>query len=591
MSNKSASENPASDFSSVLREHDRRLVELQSLFELSKTLNSSLNLKAILDTLLYTPMGRLLIAQGAVLLNGEQASFEFRVIKGVTRELLGKRLRIDHQWSEPIPVAELSDGTARVYLQKYGFELISPLMSNNACIGLILLGKKISGTPFTQNEIEYLASMANLAAPAIENSRYINELQDVNRQLDKKIQELNTLFDISKELNATLDRDKIANTLAYAIMGEMMVQKILIFLVNSEGAYKLQVSKGFRIQEESSLFDEAFVQKKLAICKKAARLDEIEDAELLEAMQAVGLEIVVPMSSQEMVKGCIFIGGRLSTEPFKQEELEFLSTLGNSAMISLENARLFQETIEKERLEEELSIARDIQNGLLPKVPPQVPGFAFAGLNIPSLQVGGDYYDCFQISEQRVVLAIGDVSGKGVGASLLMANLQASLHALIDTGLSLAQIVQRINNIAHKNTPFDKFITFFVALVDTQKKDLVYVNAGHNPPYLQHTDGSFEVLDAGGLILGMMPDVPYEMGHVAMQAGDTLLMFTDGVSEAMNEAGEEFEEHRIEAFLQKAGHMEIAALVDALHDAVREFCGTAPQSDDITILAMRVLDA
>ena len=572
------------------REHDQRLVELQSLFELSKTLNSSFNLQTVLNTLLFTPMGRMLIAHGAILLHSEKDNFKIQTVKGLPRELLGKSISLQDEWSEAIPVDAVQDPAGKAFLQKYGIRLVSPILSNNRCLGLILLGKKLGDQPFKDDELEYLSSMANLAAPAIENSRYIKELQDVNRQLDKKIQELNTLFDISKELNATLERDKIANTLAYAIMGEMMVQKCLIFLEEAQGRFSAQVVKGFRNASDISLISDPEVQQVLFTCSQAQLLEEIENSTIREAMRKNGLALLVPMLSQDKVKGCILIGGRLNATPFQRDELEFLGTLGNSAMISLENARLLQETIEKERLEEELSIARDIQQGLLPKSPPKAAGFDFAGLNIPSLQVGGDYYDFFKIDDDRVVIAIGDVSGKGVGASLLMANLQASLHAMIYAKWELNEVVYRINNIIHRNTPFDKFITFFLAIVDIQKREMTYVNAGHNPPYVCHTDGTLQTLEVGGLILGMMPDMPYQQETIHLEKGEWLVSFTDGVSEAMNEADEEYEEHRIESYIGTATNNDAAEFIEGLKEDVKRFCGTAPQSDDITMVVFRVTE-
>ncbi|MFQ5628543.1 MAG: GAF domain-containing SpoIIE family protein phosphatase [bacterium] len=579
------------------REHDQRLVELQSLFELSTTLNSSKNLDSVLNTLLFAPMGRMLITQGTILLNTEKEIFKIHIVKGLSRDLKGKPVSIREEWAEPIYTDKLSDAVGKAFLQKHGLQLICPIMINDNCLGLIALGRKINGTDFTDQELEYLSSMANIAAPAVENSRYINELQDAKRQLEKKNQELNTLFDISKELNsfdvnrefdAIRERDKIANTLAYATMGELMVQKCLIFLKEADEKFFPLVVKGFRNVDEVSLFTNEEIKAKLATCQQAQLVEDIEDEVLQEILQENGLALIVPMLSDNLSKGCILVGGRLNAAPFQRDELEFLSTLGNSAMSSLENVRLTQENEAKAKLEKELSLAYDIQVGLLPTAPPIVDGFEFAGLNNPSLQVGGDYYDFIEIDENRIALAIGDVSGKGVAASLLMANLQASLRAMIGAKWPLSEIVSRINNIIHENTPFDKFITFFLAIVDTVKCEMTYVNAGHNPPYLFHNDGKPKTLEVGGLILGMMPNMPYEQATVNLQKDSWLLLFTDGVNEAMNENGDEYEEHRIEAFIQNAKKDNAARFIKELEKSVYEFCGSASQSDDITIVALRV---
>ena len=161
------------------REHDQRLVELQSLFELSKTLNSSFNLQTVLNTLLFTPMGRMLIAHGAILLHSEKDQFKIQIVKGLSRDLLGKSISLQNDWDQPVHIDELQDAAGKALLQKHGIRLVSPILSNNKCLGLILLGKKLGDQPFKADELEYLSSMANLAAPAIENSSYIKELQEV----------------------------------------------------------------------------------------------------------------------------------------------------------------------------------------------------------------------------------------------------------------------------------------------------------------------------------------------------------------------------------------------------------------------------
>jgi sigma-B regulation protein RsbU (phosphoserine phosphatase) len=256
-------------------------------------------------------------------------------------------------------------------------------------------------------------------------------------------------------------------------------------------------------------------------------------------------------------------------------------------MTSLENARLFQETLEKQRLEEELTIARDIQQRLLPKDAPQLGDYEIAALNIPTHHVGGDYYDYFPIDNQRYAISIADVSGKGVPAALIMSNLQATLHAMMTADVPFEQIVARINNSVHRNTSFDKFITSFFALFDGQTATLTTINAGHNPPYLFHADGSFETLNEGGLLLGMFPNAPYKSETRQLRNGDWVVMYTDGVSEAMNAQDEEFGEKRIEEIIRANLNGSAAGMIEAISNAVKDFTAGMPQSDDITLVVLR----
>ena len=244
--------------------------------------------------------------------------------------------------------------------------------------------------------------------------------------------------------------------------------------------------------------------------------------------------------------------------------------------------------LEKQRLEKELQVAREIQRQLLPETCPVIENFELAGINISSREVGGDYYDCIKLSDCKYVITIADVSGKGAPAALLMANLQASLHALVDTDLDITEITYRINNLIYRNTGFDKFITFFFGVLDVKEKTFTTVNAGHNPPYLFHKDRSFELFEAGGLILGMMPNMRYEFETVSLKAGDLVVMFTDGVSEAMNAEEEEYEDKRIQECVLKSFDCSAEEIMQNLIDSVQEFSKGEPQSDDITILTMKI---
>ncbi len=215
-------------------------------------------------------------------------------------------------------------------------------------------------------------------------------------------------------------------------------------------------------------------------------------------LRSLGLAVVVPMQLQGETKGLIVLGDKLNREPYGQADLEFLASLANLAIISLENARLFKEALEKQRMENELMIARDIQKGLLPSVIPAIDGVDIAATNISSKQVGGDYYDVIPVSAGRFIIAIGDVSGKGTPAALLMANLQATIRALVPLDLTLGELTARVNVLMCQNTGGNKFVTFFWGILDTARGTLLYVNAGHNYPYLLHADGSMDRLDVAG---------------------------------------------------------------------------------------------
>jgi len=227
---------------------------------------------------------------------------------------------------------------------------------------------------------------------------------------------------------------------------------------------------------------------------------------------------------------------------------------------------------------------------LLPQQLPEIDGFDIGAINVSSKQVGGDYYDFVKRSENEYVVAIGDVSGKGAPAALLMANVQAALRALAPMDYSLPEATARINDLTFMNTTGDKFITFFWGVIDCVTKQLRYVNAGHNPPFLVRANGAVERLTSGGLILGVMKTVtPYEESVVTLSRGDMLFMYTDGVSEAMNDKGEDFTEERLEKVVREVSGQNASEIIRHVKSAVEAYEGSAPQSDDITMMVIKVV--
>jgi sigma-B regulation protein RsbU (phosphoserine phosphatase) len=296
------------------------------------------------------------------------------------------------------------------------------------------------------------------------------------------------------------------------------------------------------------------------------------------------------MQIQNETQGYIFLGDKITKQPYSKSDLEFLQTLGNVAIISLENARLFIETVEKQKMEEEMALARHIQARLLPKSMPDLPNILIHGLNVSSKQVGGDYFDIIKIEENLFGLTIADVSGKGMPAALLMSNLQASLQSLVREKYPLDRLVARINNVIYMNTDPDKYITFFYGQLNVKTLTFDYVNAGHNPPYLMHEEGNIDELSTGGIILGMMPDMPYQIGNTRFQKGDTLILFTDGVTETMTLDDEEYEEKRLIKFLKMTDPSKKPEEINKeLIKDLDQFCAGAPQSDDITILTLKIV--
>ncbi|MFQ5636416.1 MAG: GAF domain-containing SpoIIE family protein phosphatase [bacterium] len=533
-------------------------------------------------------MGKLLISKGVVLIERDAHSFTIETLKGLPKTILGSKIQIDDLPGDPEFIDKLPPSPWQAFLRKNSIELVIPIIHSDDKLGLIGFGKKILGSDYSDSDLEYLNSLSNIAATAIQNSLIHNQLKEVNWSLDKKNRELYTIKEIGEELNANLfEPEKVVSLLAYSIMGELMVNRCLIFL-NVNGKLVLNLNKGFSKDEIDKIEQDKILLKALSTLESPLNILEADDSEFAARSQELGVTVLVPMRMQQKMKGVIALGEKITKAPFIQEELDFLTTLGNSSIISIENALLFKEMLEKKRLEEELQIASDIQKQLLPDSSPQLERYEIAADNVSSLHVGGDYFDCIKIEDNLYSFCIADVSGKGAPAALLMSNLQASLHALINTGLRIDEITFRINNLIYRNTTYDKFITFFLGVLNLSERTFTSVNAGHNPPYLFHKDGTFQNFEEGGLILGMMPNIQYDTETVSLESGDCIVMFTDGVSEAMNSKEEEFEEKRIEACVLDNYDLSAEGILQTLKKAVYDFAQDQPQADDITIQVIKI---
>ncbi len=247
-----------------------------------------------------------------------------------------------------------------------------------------------------------------------------------------------------------------------------------------------------------------------------------------------------------------------------------------------------QEAAERGKLEHEMNIARDIQMELLPKTFPRLPGLDMFAFTVPARHVGGDCYDVIDVGDGRLAITIGDVSGKGTPAAILMANVQAAVRVLSESRVPAVELITRVNKLVHGYTDDGVFITFFYSVLDTRTGQLVYVNAGHNPPCILRRDGSREYLDRGGLVIGVMPNSEYEEGRATLLAGDDLVLYTDGVTEAENTEDEMFGEERLEQLLVEHRHASAREIEEQVYSSVKDFAAGAPQTDDLTMVIVKM---
>ena len=288
---------------------------------------------------------------------------------------------------------------------------------------------------------------------------------------------------------------------------------------------------------------------------------------------------------QDSVIGLVYLDTLMRSRPFTEEDLRVVTALANLAAAKIENVRLLEESLEKRRMEDDMRVAAEIQRGLLPNKAPVVTGYGIVGSNTPSRSVGGDYYD-FAVHDRRLLFALGDVSGKGTGAALLMTVLRAAVRGHWADG-SVEEAVIKINSTVFQNVTPGKYITFFVGRLDPESGRIRYVNAGHNPPMLVRPNAKPETLTCGGMVLGMFDPIPYQEGEAVIESGEALLVFSDGVSEMWSPGDEEFGDERLLQVATLNVHRSAQALHDAILVSVDKFANGRKAADDRTLIVIK----
>lgn len=575
----------------------RKQLELNSLIEFSQLISSRLDLKYILDNILLSTMGKLLISKGVVLIKSydlkEKNTFYAEAAKGLDSSLIGRSFQPEFP---KMPVFRLSDiETPSEILKESGLQHFFKIYFQNKLLGVLCLGRKLNNTELSDAETISIETMLNISSSAIENTIRYNEVKNLNADLNEKVRQLRSLFELGKEFNSNIiDRDRIVKVLGFTLLGNFGVRDFIIYTRNQEGKLIL-VTDISRISSDIGSPDEYFpkgsTEKEF---KSTLRVKEHKHLPFFDSLHANGFQLVIPALRNQEVDNLICLGGKLNKMEYTASDIEFLESIVNLSLISVQNSILFREFMEKQVLENELKIARDIQVALLPGKIPDVKGFDFAGMNLPAKQVGGDYFDIVKLTDNKAAVAIADVSGKGTPASLLMANIQSAVHSYLkiydEKTFDLASVTGKINEMIYENTLPEKFITFFWGIIDCKENKFQYINAGHNPPYL-FRNGTVTKLDKGGFMIGIIDTgVSYEVGNIDFLPGDTLVLYTDGVTEAQDTRGEEFGDERLISICEGVLSRNSEEIMNAITEELFRFTEGTIQYDDITMIVARKLN-
>ncbi|MDQ2948332.1 MAG: SpoIIE family protein phosphatase [Acidobacteriota bacterium] len=410
------------------------------------------------------------------------------------------------------------------------------------------------------------------------------------------------LNELSENVRTIVESRPLLETVAHQLSGSLHVKRIAI-LVKRDGAFRTEYALGYETPPEVVLTEDSGIARRLKRERKAQLVyfddadswiyaaDGANDAER-DTLRALDAQLLLPLAYKDELAGVIVLAPKQSEEPYSPSDIRLLESVATQTAMALDNSRLTEAVAvgaaQRERMNRELEIAREVQERLFPQGCPPISGLDCSGRCRPALGVGGDYYDWLELPDGGLGIAIGDVSGKGVPAALLMASLQASLRSQVIAGpTNLAALMSNLNRLVYEATPANRYATFFYAQYHQSRRRLDYVNGGHNPPMLFRRSEVIR-LDQGGPPVGLLSAARYTQACIDLQSGDVLVLFTDGVSEAMNAADEEWDEDRLVESVRKCANLTATLMLDAIVRDADEFVAGAAQHDDMTLMAVKV---
>ena len=402
------------------------------------------------------------------------------------------------------------------------------------------------------------------------------------------------LYRVSQDFNSSLDLGEVLNRVIDEVIAAVRAERGFLMLRDPAGQLHFRVARGI---DRHTIEQPQFQVSRSVIARVAEEGQPLltsnaqDDASLKmqRSVAVLGLRSIlcVPLQIKGSLLGVIYVDNRLQSGIFQRADLDLLTAIASSAATAIENARLYQVAVEQGRLERELQMARDLQASLLPRETPHLPGWDFAAYWQPARQVSGDFYD-FILTEQDVAVVIADVSDKGMPAALFMALSRTIVRASLIGSDSPADGITQANRLICADSPNSMFVTLFAAQIDQASGDLIVVNAGHNPPYLyRSTDEQPTRLARTGMALGIEDTVPFDQQALHLDPGDVLVLYTDGILDALNARGEEFGDERLRRVCARHRAEPAAQVVAALRDEVLHFVGATPLADDCTVVIVK----
>ncbi len=418
------------------------------------------------------------------------------------------------------------------------------------------------------------------------------QLRDENRRLRRAVDELSILNELAAAIGALSEPGEIIRKILARSLRAVDAEQGVLSLVEEEPDLPMKTLVRTTIsssEHEQFHFNQALLGW-MVLNKKPLTVNSPSTDERFRGLQwdkTVSSVLCVPMLIRSSLTGVLAVYNKRGETGFTDDDQRLLAIIASQSAQVVENARLFEEERSLILMRQELKLASQIQRDLLPREPPHHAGYDIAGATFPARTVGGDYFDFIPLGEHKVAVCVGDIAGKGLPAALLMANLQASLHGITNAADTAKDCVARLNQHLYRSTGPEKFATLFYATLDTASHELTYCNAGHEPPLLFTGRDEPKLLQEGGTVIGIGEGLPFEEATVRFEPGDVLVVYSDGITEAMNPVKEQFGEETLMRLVRQDIGLSADELIARITEAVKAHAGEAPQHDDITALVVR----
>jgi sigma-B regulation protein RsbU (phosphoserine phosphatase) len=477
--------------------------------------------------------------------------------------------------------------------EHFDVQILFPIKLEGKCFAFLAINSQIP--LFTKRQIEVASFISNYISNMVHNENLVRNLENYSDRMKKMLNEMGTLHEITHALEYSDNIDSLLEYIMQKSMKLMNSEAASLMLVvedTNELEFKIVLGpkatevKPFRLPIGKGISGWVAQSGEAVLipdCYADPRFDPSFDKR--SGFRTTSM-LCVPMIHNQKTVGVMSILNRLDGLPFNENDKMLFTIFASQAALAIENARLLYAAIEKERIDKELQVASEIQNLLIPQIIPKSKILEIAAEYIPCKEIGGDFYDVIKLDQNKYIFVVADVSGKGIPGALVVSNMQATLRAFLQYSSDLIPIVSKLNENIIRQTTADRYITFFIGLYDHTKKTFTYINAGHNPPLHINQNGCIEELRTGGIFIGYVP-WEYECDTIDFHEGDTLVMYTDGLVEAMNESEEEFGFNKLKEIVSEYKSLKTEKLKSVIIKDVNNHIGDIPLSDDFTLLILK----